>query len=466
MAERDGRAKPKNKIRPSSNYPASSSSTSKSYVTSKYPKPLTPRPSNRTIQPGNLVSYSPGAADAGDVIVAPDWSWHTWIGSLWARLTADPAIAFALTVFLTHRLLLFALGAFFAPFVPQVPPLGASLLRDVDPRHWGPAFFLLAPWQRWDTNWYIHIAHFGYAIGDGTTNYPPLYPLAVGVLGRLLLEQYMLAAMLISNLAYIFALVYFYRLCTRLFNVEITRRAILFLATFPTAFFLASGYTESLYLALVLAAFYYAEEGHWWPVTILTVLACLTRLQGIILVVPLAYIDLQKRQFNWRKITREGLALVALPPVGLGLYLGYVYFILGDFNFNNHLAVVWHVKFAWPWETFFGGLVGFFDPNNAHNLIYNVMDLILLVVFVCLIIIWAQRKLPMAYLIYSVLTMGVFLTRQGVDGFFWMSLNRYVLAVFPVFMLAGQIAPRYLIKVSAVVQAVWAILFVFWMWAG
>ncbi len=467
MVERDRRTHQKIKTSPSSTPIAHSPIISKGYPSSKYPNSLT---SNRPGPPGNFVTYRQSAADAGEVMVTPDWSWRSWFSNLRARLTADPAVAFALTVFFTHRLLLFALGAFFAPFVPQVPPLGASLLRDVDPRHWGPAFFLLAPWQRWDTNWYIHIAQSGYAIGDGTTNYPPLYPLGVAVLGRVLLEQYMLAAMLISNLAYIFALVYFYRLCNRLFNVEVTRRAILLLATFPTAFFLLSGYTESLYLALVLAAFYYAEEARWWPVIILTILASLTRLQGIILIAPLAYIYLQKRQFNWhnwrKMITREGVALAALPPVGLGFYLAYVYFILGDFNFNNHLAVVWHVKFALPWETFFGGLAGFFDPNNAHNLIYNVMDLILLVVFVCLIIIWAQRKLPMAYLIYSVLSMLVFLTRQGVDGFFWMSLNRYVLAIFPVFMLAGLIAPRYLIKVSAAVQAIWVVLFIFWMWAG
>lgn len=463
MVERDTQANQKGKPATSSIRPANKYTTSKGYASPKISNSLK---TNRPVQPGSFVSYGQSAADAGEVIVAPDWSWQNWLETLWKRLTADPAVAFALTVFFTHRLLLFALGAFFAPFVPQVPPLGASLLRDVDPRHWGPAFFLLAPWQRWDTNWYLHIAQWGYAIGDGTTNYPPLYPLGVAVLGRILLEQYMLAAMLISNLAYIFCLVYFYKLCNRLFNIDVTRRAILFLATFPTAFFLLSAYTDSLYLALTLAAFYYAEEKRWWPVIALTVLASLTRLQGIILVAPLGYIYMQHRHWNWRKIDRHGLALAALPPVGLGLYLGYVYFILGDFSFNNHLAVVWHVKFALPWETFFGGLVGFFDPNNTHNLIYNAMDLILLVIFVCLIIIWAQKKLPMAYLIYSVLSMLVFLTRQGVDGFFWMSLNRYVLAIFPVFMLAGAIAPRYLIKVSAFVQAIWAILFVFWMWAG
>ena len=412
----------------------------------------------------NGFSYS-SAADAGDTLALSTWSWQAWLSQLWQRLMADPAIAYSLGIFMTHRLLLFALGASFAAIAPVEPPLGLSLLRDVDPHQWGPGVFLLGPWQRWDTNWYLHIGMYGYSAGDGSTNFPPLYPLMVGVLGRVLLDQYMLAAMLISNLAYIVALVYFYRLTGKLFNTATARRGILFVATFPTAFFLASAYTESLYLALVLAAFYYAEERRWWWVAGLAALASVTRLQGFVLILPLGYMYLEQRRFNWRKIGWDGLAL-ALSSGSLGLYLAYVYLILRDYNFNDHLQEIWHIKFVMPWQSFFSGLFGLFDPNQARNLAYNALDFILMVIFICMIIVWAQKKLPMAYLFYSVLSMVVFLTREGVEGFFWMSMNRYLLSIFPVFMLAGQLAPRFLIKFGVLTQAVWASLFIFWMWAG
>lgn len=431
---------------------------SKSYYASSYNSAL---PSNHPAQSSGVFA----AADGGDMLTTPVWGWQSWAISLRDKLMADPAIAFALTIFMVHRLLLFGLGAFFAPIAPMNPPLGDSLLRDIDPRHWGPSFFLFGPWQRWDTNWYLQIAQDGYAVGNGTTNFPPLFPLAVGFLGRVLLDQYMLAALLISNLAYIFALVYFYRLSVRLFSVETTRRSILFLATFPTAFFLAGGYTESLYLALVLAAFYYGEERRWLWAAGFAALASITRLQGAVLVLPLGYMYMQQRGFRWRKIDREGIVL-ALSPALLALYMFYVYVILGDYNFSNHLSVVWHIKFALPWDSFFGGLLNFFNRDYAHLLLYNALDIILLVVFICFTIIWWQKKLPTAYLLYSVLSLLVFLTRQGTDGFFWMSINRYLLSVFPVFMLAGAIAPRFLIKFGAAVQAIWATLFIFWMWAG
>lgn len=387
------------------------------------------------------------------------------LSRLWQRLMDDPAFAYAWTIFLTHRLLLFALGAALVLIAPVEPPLGVSLLRDLNPNFWGPGFLFLEPWQRWDTNWYIRIAMTGYDIGNGTTNYPPLYPVSIALLGRLLLGQYMLASLVISNLAYIVALVYLYRLTSQLFDETIAKRTLVWVAVFPSAFFLASGYTESLFLALAVASFYYGEKKRWWLAAGLAALAGVTRIQGLVLVLPLGYLYMQQRGWNWRKIGREAFAL-ALSPGLLALYFGYVFLILGDNNFSNHLSVIWSVRFAWPWDAFVMGLAGLFDPNYANLLIYNGLDLITLVIFICLAIIWWQRKLPRHYLIFVVSNMLVYLTRAGTSGFVWMSMTRYLVVLFPCFMLLAQIAPKRYIKLSAVVQAVWAFLFIFWMWAG
>ena len=180
---------------------------------------------------------------------------------------------------------------------------------------------------------------------------------------------------------------------------------------------------------------------------------------------PLSYMYMQQCNWSWRKISRNGIALV-FSPVPLALYFGYIYFILGDRNFSNHLEIIWHVRFSWPWETFLVGLAGLLDPNHASNLIYNTLDLVTLVLFTCLGIIWWQRKLPRAYLVYIVSSMLVYLTRAGTGEFIWMSITRYLIVLFPCFMLLSQIAPKWAIKVSMLVQTIWAALFIFWMWAG
>jgi len=428
-------------------------------------KDLAGSPSQASANNSGQIALAVGPATVPSVEQSEWPGWSVWFNQLYRQLIAEPAVGYALSIFLTHRLLLSALGTLFALFVPVEPPLGTSLLRDVSPHFWGPGFFLLAPWQRWDTNWYIQIAQHGYDVGNGTTNFPPLYSFLVGLLGRVLVGQYMLAALIISNLAYIIALVYLYRLTTRHFDEATARRTLLFMATFPSAFFLLSGYTESLYLALALAAFYYAEDKRWLLAAFLVALAGLTRIQGVILVLPLGYLYLQQRGFNWRKLDWRGLAL-ALSPGLYFLYLGWVYFGLGDQNFGNHLSVIWHIKFALPWESFFGGLFGFFDPSHVRNLVYNMLDFMCLCLFISLTIIWAQRKLPLHYLLYSILSLTVYLTRQGTEDFFWMSMTRYLVVIFPAFMLLAQLAPRRLLKISAAVQGVWAVLFIFWMWAG
>jgi hypothetical protein len=424
---------------------------------------------SQTNAAGNYRSSNQMALTSGPMLEpahSDQWpGWQDWFNRLYQRLMSDTAISYAMTVFLTHRLLLFAVGALFAIILPLEPSLGSSLLQNVNPRFWGPGLFFLAPWQRWDTNWYIRIAQAGYDVGNGTTNFPPLYPVLVGITGRLLVGQYMLAALVVANLAYLVSLVYLYRLTDKYFGEGVARKTLLFTATFPTAFFLACGYTESLYLALTLAAFYYGEKRRWYLAALLAALAGITRIQGIVLIVPLGYLYLQQQGFNWRKLGREGLAL-ALAPGLFGLYMFWVYFGLRDQNFSNHLSVIWHIKFVMPWESFFGGLFGMFDRYHIKGIFYNSSDFVILCLFIALTIIWWQRNLPRHYLIYSALSLLVFLTRQGTEDIFWMSINRYVIVLFPAFMLMGLTASRKWLKWSAVLQGFWVIMFIFWMWAG
>ena len=85
-----------------------------------------------------------GPTTASGVATATNPLSETGLAGWWQRVTTDQAVLYAFNLFLTHRLLLFALGAFFALLAPLEPPLGDELLRDVSPYFWGPAFFLLS----------------------------------------------------------------------------------------------------------------------------------------------------------------------------------------------------------------------------------------------------------------------------------------------------------------------------------
>jgi len=127
----------------------------------------------------------------------------------------------------------------------------------------GVSGYLLGPWQRWDALWYTKIAHFGYDPDDGSTNLFPLYPLMMRGVGQFLGDRFLLAGIIVSNLAFIGGLIYFYRLGEYEIGEAAARRAVTYLAFFPTAFFLLAPYTESLLLLCIIAAFYYARRRSW-----------------------------------------------------------------------------------------------------------------------------------------------------------------------------------------------------------
>ena len=58
---------------------------------------------------------------------------------------------------------------------------------------------LVDVWARWDSVWFLRIAENGYgAAEEAAAAFYPLYPLLVGLLGRVLFGHYVLAGVLIS----------------------------------------------------------------------------------------------------------------------------------------------------------------------------------------------------------------------------------------------------------------------------
>ena len=68
-----------------------------------------------------------------------------------------------------------------------------------------------------------------------------------------------------------------YRLVEEDFDQERAYRTVLYLSVFPTSFFLAAAYNESLFLCFSLLSFYEMRHGRWWLAGLFGFLAGLTR---------------------------------------------------------------------------------------------------------------------------------------------------------------------------------------------
>jgi len=177
------------------------------------------------------------------------------------RLWRERATRCGLAIFVAMRLFTSAVAglALWITGAPTTPDPVLRPYRGTIPINEGLAGYLLRGWQRFDTLWGPKIAPRGYSPQDGSTVYFLLYPLLIRAGGKTLLDNYPLAALIISNLAYIGLPFYLYRLTTLLLEEKAAPRTVVYLAVFPTAFFLAA-YKESLFLFSTLTTFWYA---HW-----------------------------------------------------------------------------------------------------------------------------------------------------------------------------------------------------------
>ena len=130
----------------------------------------------------------------------------------------------------------------------------------------------------------------------------------------------LIAALLVSNVAFLGALLALFALTADAFGERVARRAIVVAALFPTAFFFLAPYTESLFLFLSILAFRAARWDRWGHVAVTGALAALTRSVGILLIPALlveAFSAKRGRSGSHRALAGRvaGAAAISLGPL-------------------------------------------------------------------------------------------------------------------------------------------------------
>jgi hypothetical protein len=150
---------------------------------------------------------------------------------------------------------------------------------------------IFSPLMRWDSIFYLSIAHSGYGVGEPFTKaFFPAYPLTIRLFGGL---QSSPAVLLVSS--YFVALAAFLAslyILHRLVELELGARfawpAVLLFSLFPGSVFFSAPLSESLFLLFSLGSFYAARQGRWAWAGAAGALASGTRPVGIVLLLPLA----------------------------------------------------------------------------------------------------------------------------------------------------------------------------------
>jgi hypothetical protein len=306
-----------------------------------------------------------------------------------------------------------------------------------------------------DALWYARVVQHGYTFSTHRASsiaFYPLYPLLVKAVSFLLGDVYV-SGMVVSTACLLAAIPLLHAWMARRGLGHRTPLAVLCLLLFPWSLFYAAMYSESLYLLLVLGAFLWYEREHWLLAAACTFLLTLSRPTGI-LIVPALFLVYNRRPQRELLPTIPLLAALA----GVVLFSAYQWIAFGT------PTASWQAATVSPWS------------RGLHQALLDVTlharpgfpswyfaFMIAIGLLVLLAVPMVNRRFGPAYALFAALTVLL----PAASGL--ISLERYVVGEFPVFVALACIANRralvgtlvfefyFLLFFSAAFAAGWAV---------
>lgn len=235
--------------------------------------------------------------------------------------------------------LLFCIVIFIALHVLVVLGIGAIPIEQIpfplkeNPKDYFPTVFY--PLAGFDGMHYILIAKSGY--GQFQQAFFPLYPLLINLLLKLSFPSSLIGGLLISWTALVFGAGFFLKLAgTLLGSKKKAAWPLIFLLSFPSAFFYTTVYPESLFLLFSSAALYFIFKKNYFFASVFAVLASLTKIQGIFLIIPFFLSVFELKGFTLKKLYEQiirdyrKMPFILSPLLGFLIYAGYLFVNYGD----------------------------------------------------------------------------------------------------------------------------------------
>lgn len=335
---------------------------------------------------------------------------------------------------------------------------------------------------RWDTGWYLGIANEGYQFDPSyeasiqqNIAFFPAFPMSIRMLSPFFGRQPLWTGVIISVVAFYFALIYFLRLArSELGDEDQSLTAVTLLAAYPFAVFFSAAYTEGLFLLTLVGAVYHFRRNELWRAALWGFVCGLTRPNGAFLSVMLGLMalaplwDSAARRLRlvdaagWPAIGRRLLAAAA-PGVGMLAFSAFIYQLTGN-------PFRWTAQNA-AWGRVYRGLdsivtdrVDFIAEHGLYS--YASMQTIdlfyALAVLLALVAVWpVYRRFGLPYAAFILITV---LPPMAAGGL--LSMGRVTSILFPVFLWLGAAVPvghrTAWIAVFACLQGFVAVMFFTW----
>lgn len=297
------------------------------------------------------------------------------------------------------------------------------LLTGGDPQ---PILRSLTSWDGW---WYLGIVRDGYhaqALVDGYHDYAflPFYPMLVRALALPFPGWEGLISVLLSNVLFGFAIALLVALTGPRFGRPFAIRSAALLAIFPFSAVFSMAYAESLFMVLSLGAFLAVERRRPVLAGVLLALATLTRLQGAVLMLPLAWL-----LWSQERRPRPSWLALLLGPIAAAASLAWVIWLTGS------AASYGTAQGAWGRAGLGGDTTGSLATGLSSSVaMVHVVDFAVLIVATFLLVFIRRDRIPRVYASLPVLLLGLVFVSGSIQ-----SIGRLLMPAFPYqWILAGR----------------------------
>ncbi len=257
----------------------------------------------------------------------------------------------------------------------------------------------------WDGAWYLRIirsgypthvqAHVTYNVDDARAAFFPTYPDLVRLIDHVLPGHDVLAALFVNFVLGAVGVWLVGLIARRLYDVEISEKAMVLMALFPGSFVLSFAYSEALLLVFGAACLLCLMKRQWFAAGVLAALGTATRPNGVALCLACGVAALLaiREDREWR-----ALAAPLLSPVGFVAFQIWL-------GIHAHESGVWFrvQREAWNEGTSFGFTA---IRRTAEAVIHPLSSPADLITAVCvvtmLVLLWMlwQHRLPLPQVAY------------------------------------------------------------------
>lgn len=305
----------------------------------------------------------------------------------------------------------------------------------------------------WDCTNYVRIAENGYSGFNIDGKYSllvflPLYPYTAKII-NLIINNTHISLLLTSALAYAGGCVFLYKTCVMDYGHSTAKKAVIYTSIFPFAFFFGAMMNESMLFFTTAMTLYFTRRHKWLSAGISGALAALSRMAGILVIIPAAVEwfesckiseKLKNREFKtvWRLFYSKAL-FISIMLAGFGVYLVCNYAITGSFfKFLEYDAEIWGQKSVYFGSCINQTAVKAFDFSDRQGMLTMWLPYLSVIILCAAAIIYGMRRNRSMYTAYFIayLIMNTSLS-YPISG------CRYMSCIIPLFIFTADFSERH-----------------------